>query len=32
MSQPYSDTLVAPAPAVAAALADIRTLWHYLPL
>ena len=31
MSQPYSDTLVAPAPAVAAALADIRTLWHYLP-
>ena len=31
MSQPYSDTLVAPAPTVAAALADIRTLWHYLP-
>ncbi len=31
MSQSYSDTLVAPAPAVAAALADIRTLWHYLP-
>ena len=31
MSQPYSETLVAPSPTVEEALADIRTLWHYLP-
>ena len=30
MSQPYSETLVAPSPTAEEALADIRTLWHYL--
>ncbi len=31
MSHPYSETVVAPSPTVEEALADIRTLWHYLP-
>ena len=31
MSQSYSETLVAPSPTVEEALAEIRTLWHYLP-
>ena len=31
MSHSYSETLVAPSPTVEEALAEIRTLWHYLP-
>ena len=31
MSHPYSETLGAPSPTAEEALADIRTLWHYLP-